>query len=543
MLSKTGVSLSGHLLVLVALVTMLFVSSLALRRFEPQHSLTLPIGGKMLAANWEMSGNAVLTEEFIRLTPDVQSRVGRLWNRRVVQTAEWEVELTFKVHGGSIGADGLAFWYTDQILPEGPVFGASDRWTGFALIFDSFDNDGNGENPRIAGFYNTGNMVFNYQQDGTGQEIGSCTVNYRNPEHPSRVTIRSKDKMVQVLVDARGKGTYDSCFVANIDLPTNYYLGLTAATGAVSDNHDLYSFVFHNLNPLPIHRSRWSQWAQKVQESKAARDEESQKAHASGDVEQQDQQGSPSFDHAQEQPPTQPAAQQIPFRNHQAAQEPPIPFRQPVPPPQPFSSDPLNAAHHHVENRDVSSSALEQRLSNVENTLNSLVTTQQTIVNALNNIEKSEKAECDVESQQSESINNIISKMNGLTGLLQSVVRRDDFASLIDATLRKELDHIISLIAEVQRAQTQKSAGNEVEQTLSSIENLIRRQSQSLNGISNVQNQLQNSLTSHVNNLVEQNQQTSSYTYWGLFALFQVFFLVAFAYYKKSRDNSQKKLF
>lgn len=35
-----------------------------------------------------------------------------------------------------------AIWYTKDKGVEGPVFGSSDKWNGLAVLFDSFDNDG-----------------------------------------------------------------------------------------------------------------------------------------------------------------------------------------------------------------------------------------------------------------------------------------------------------------------------------------------------------------------------------------------------------------
>ncbi len=36
----------------------------------------------------------------------------------------------------------MAFWYVNQPKKEGSIFGYKDNWTGLAVIFDTFDNDG-----------------------------------------------------------------------------------------------------------------------------------------------------------------------------------------------------------------------------------------------------------------------------------------------------------------------------------------------------------------------------------------------------------------
>ncbi len=53
------------------------------------------------------------------------------------------MELEFRIGGGGkLGADGMALWYTKETKIEGGVFGNTDKWTGLAIIFDTFDNDG-----------------------------------------------------------------------------------------------------------------------------------------------------------------------------------------------------------------------------------------------------------------------------------------------------------------------------------------------------------------------------------------------------------------
>ena len=48
--------------------------------------------------------------------------------------------------------------------------------------------------------------------------------------------------------DINGKNSWDSCFqVEGIILPTNYYFGLSAATGDLSDNHDILTVKTYEL--------------------------------------------------------------------------------------------------------------------------------------------------------------------------------------------------------------------------------------------------------------------------------------------------------
>jgi hypothetical protein len=70
---------------------------------------------------WNFGGSAVITDEFIRLTPSEKSRVGFIWNSKPATYDNWEVALHFKIHGSAgLGADGLAFWYINSQTRDGP---------------------------------------------------------------------------------------------------------------------------------------------------------------------------------------------------------------------------------------------------------------------------------------------------------------------------------------------------------------------------------------------------------------------------------------
>lgn len=114
----------------------------------------------------------------------MRSRKGAVWNKRPFAEEFWEVEMSFKVTGqGRIGADGLVhcsfvlfrafrmafshlqgLWYTAQKGVIGPVFGSNDYWTGMGLLFDSFDNDNQRNNPYIGLMINDGTRSYDHQR-------------------------------------------------------------------------------------------------------------------------------------------------------------------------------------------------------------------------------------------------------------------------------------------------------------------------------------------------------------------------------------------
>ena len=96
-----------------------------------------------MVASYREGGVAKVNENFIRLTPDRQSKRGHLWSSRRVDVHDWSVVLEFRVsgQGKTLFGDGLAFWFTDMPnIRNGEVFGVVDDFKGFAVVFDTFRN-------------------------------------------------------------------------------------------------------------------------------------------------------------------------------------------------------------------------------------------------------------------------------------------------------------------------------------------------------------------------------------------------------------------
>ena len=57
-----------------------------------------------------------------------------------------------------------AVWFTEEKGTEGPVFGNVDKWKGLGIIFDSFDNDGQHNNPYIMAMVNDGTKEYDHHR-------------------------------------------------------------------------------------------------------------------------------------------------------------------------------------------------------------------------------------------------------------------------------------------------------------------------------------------------------------------------------------------
>jgi hypothetical protein len=62
---------------------------------------------------WHLVGNTIVTDRYVRLTSDSQSKAGGLWNSIPVSYPDWEMHVHFKVYGTGkeLFGDGFAIWY------------------------------------------------------------------------------------------------------------------------------------------------------------------------------------------------------------------------------------------------------------------------------------------------------------------------------------------------------------------------------------------------------------------------------------------------
>jgi len=205
---------------------------------------------------WTHYGSAIPSDEQVRLTPSLKDQRGGLWAKTKATSQYWEVEVFFKVSGrGRIGGDGLAVWFTEEAGKPGPVFGSSDNWKGMGLFFDSFDNDGEQNNPYVMVMLNDGTKQYDHFKDGNNQQLGGCMRDFRNKPHPVRAKIRYFNNILTVFYHSGMSDRdedYELCMRAeNIELPKEGFYGITGGTGGLADDHDVLRFITHSLT-VPV---------------------------------------------------------------------------------------------------------------------------------------------------------------------------------------------------------------------------------------------------------------------------------------------------
>ncbi|XP_064465914.1 vesicular integral-membrane protein VIP36-like [Ornithodoros turicata] len=223
--------------------------------FKREHSLVKPYqGGGMTIPNWDFLGNTMVTNSYIRLTPDHQSKRGAIWNKVPCGSKNWDVQVHFKVHGTGkeLFGDGFAIWYAQEALQIGPVFGSKDKFSGLAVYLDTYANQNGPHNhghPYISAMVNNGTLSYDHDRDGTHTELAGCEAKFRNLDYDTHISIRYENDVLTVSTDIDGKNAWKECFtVKGVRLPTNYFFGASAATGDLSDNHDIISIKMYELD-------------------------------------------------------------------------------------------------------------------------------------------------------------------------------------------------------------------------------------------------------------------------------------------------------
>lgn len=208
----------------------------------------------MTVPYWDFTGSTIVTKNYVRLTSDDQSLSGSLWNQVPIMSINWEIHLNFKVHGKGkdLFGDGMVLWYARDRMIMGPVFGSADYFSGLAIIIDTYSNHNgphNHQHPYISAMVNNGTSHYDHDRDGTHTQLDGCEVKIRNRDFETILSVRYENEVLSVSTDFENKREWKECFrVSGVELPTGYYLGASATTGDLSDNHDVSYIKFYDLD-------------------------------------------------------------------------------------------------------------------------------------------------------------------------------------------------------------------------------------------------------------------------------------------------------
>lgn len=169
----------------------------------------------------------------------------------------WEVEVEFKISGrNQLYGDGMAMWITKQRGQMGPVFGSTDRFEGLGVFIDTYKNNRPGVVfPYVMAMYGDGYKSYSKDNDGKDHELAGCSARgIRHATVPTKMRLSYvQDKQLKLELQYREENEWTTCFDISQPpaIPNIAYLGFSAETGELSDNHDIISVTTKNLYSAP----------------------------------------------------------------------------------------------------------------------------------------------------------------------------------------------------------------------------------------------------------------------------------------------------
>ncbi|EIW71811.1 hypothetical protein TREMEDRAFT_16819, partial [Tremella mesenterica DSM 1558] len=218
------------------------------------HSIAAPyVDSDLQNRWWDFGADAIVnTNKHIRLTQDRPSQSGWLWSRIPLSVVNFEIEIEFKVDGKAhnMFGDGFAIWFTKERATFGPVFGSADKFTGLGIFFDTYANAKHSfKFPRVTAMLGDGQAEYDNGHDNAAGEVAGCSENFRRRDIPTKARVSYiKGRILQVKLQLQKEDEWVVCFETDqITLPSQPYLGFSALTGDVSDNHDIISVTASTL--------------------------------------------------------------------------------------------------------------------------------------------------------------------------------------------------------------------------------------------------------------------------------------------------------
>ncbi|KAG4027155.1 hypothetical protein MFRU_032g00210 [Monilinia fructicola] len=228
------------------------------------HSLNQPYLDSDMQSRWfDFGGNTIIrADRYIRLTYDHPSSSGWLFSRIPLTATNWEIEVEFKIHGqGNLHGDGFALWLTKQRGIQGDVFGSVDKFEGLGIFFDTYKNNRPGTVfPYVMAMVGDGNTHYDKNNDGKDQEYMGCSARgLRNANIPTKAKLTYfQDKSLKLELQYKKEDQWELCFETfePPTIPAVAYLGFSAETGELSDNHDIISINTNNLYDTNTHKNK-----------------------------------------------------------------------------------------------------------------------------------------------------------------------------------------------------------------------------------------------------------------------------------------------
>ena len=143
-------------------------------------------------------------------------------------------------------------WLTKQRATPGPVFGSVNQFEGLGIFFDTYKNNRPGVVfPYVMAMIGDGSQSYDKSNDGKDNEFMGCTGRgIRGASIPTKAKLTYfQDKSLKFELQYKSEDKWELCFetAEPPTIPSVAYLGFSAETGELSDNHDIISVSTKNL--------------------------------------------------------------------------------------------------------------------------------------------------------------------------------------------------------------------------------------------------------------------------------------------------------
>jgi mannose-binding lectin 2 len=143
-------------------------------------------------------------------------------------------------------------WLTKQRATPGPVFGSTDKFEGLGIFFDTYKNNRPGVVfPYVMSMIGDGVKTYDKYNDGKDNEFLGCSARgIRGASVPTKAKLTYfQDKSLKLELQYKSEDKWELCFETfePPTIPSVAYLGFSAETGELSDNHDLITISTKNL--------------------------------------------------------------------------------------------------------------------------------------------------------------------------------------------------------------------------------------------------------------------------------------------------------
>ncbi|KAF1325387.1 Lectin, partial [Globisporangium splendens] len=241
---------------------------------EPYDKVGLD-GKRQLSDEFEVGGSTDVKKNFVRLTPDRQSKRGNIWSRRVIGSEKFVSVVTFRIHGQGKKwfGDGIGVWLTHEgRYMNGDNHGFTDQYYGVGIVLDTFKNvEHRGGHKDVTVQINDGKKTLDILNDET--KVG-CDAAFRyhsnsaafDPVYSSsRLRIKVDGNKLTLEIDPKNEGKWTQCYKGTLPFSQDWLrratLGITASTGALADNHDIISVrSFDDLNDYGMAQADADVW-------------------------------------------------------------------------------------------------------------------------------------------------------------------------------------------------------------------------------------------------------------------------------------------